>query len=308
MRRAPRGEILRLHPVNHGVQVGEPGPRQRRVAGQHVDIDAVRAPARRGQVQVILPLPAHGGDDRPEGAVQQRVGLGKAVQALDLVQHPGPDRLDVVVIPANAIALAGQHRIRLDEHRRVALARLLEVPEHVARLHFRDLLAAGPRELDADRGGQGLGAVHRDVDDRMVGVHPDPDLGALGAGPRHQVQRRLVQAERLAEGPARRERVRRQMHAHLADLGEAGVVIPRIRFSNVELQVARRVGPRIQRDVAVAQGHRAVMVFAGSIPDHIIGARWHRPPGARDQRQQRAKQEDSSGLHRGGGKTCWGKN
>jgi hypothetical protein len=61
------------------------------------------------------------------------------------------------------------------------------------------------------------------------------------------------------------------VNAHLADFEQARVVIPIVGLADIEMQVAVRRHPRIERDVAVAQRHRAVMILAGRIPDGTEG-------------------------------------
>src|ERR1035441_6582820 len=110
MRPAPGRKGLRLDTADGFVHVAEPLLGRRGMPREHEDAEPMRVATRRTQAPVVEPLTFVRGDHRPKGSVQQRVWLLEAGQALDLSQHLRANGLDVVVIPADAVALTGEHR------------------------------------------------------------------------------------------------------------------------------------------------------------------------------------------------------
>jgi hypothetical protein len=63
------------------------------MASEHIDAEPMRGAHRRAQPPIVQPLASFGGDHRAEGAMQQRIGLLKTGQTLDLRHHPRADDL-----------------------------------------------------------------------------------------------------------------------------------------------------------------------------------------------------------------------
>ena len=142
---------------------------------------------------------------------------------------------------------------------------------------FRFVLVRPP-QLHGGDGFQRRGAVGGHVDDRVVGIHPNPDGGLRMARDGRiggvsatggDLQTALVELEFLSKRQPGGDRVRLETDAHFADFEQARVVIPGVGLADVEMQIAVGGHPGVQRDVAVAQGHRAVVIPAGRIPDHV---------------------------------------
>ncbi len=216
-----------------------------------------------------------------ENAPQQGILLGKARQSLDLGEQAGAERLDIVVIPADTPGLIGQHRIGLDDRRLTPLGG--RAVHDVAALQFLALLLCRAPQLDRSRRRHRGGALHRDVDHRMIGIHPDPDRHAPRSLVRLDGQRRVLQTERLLKAGRFRQQVRLQAHPHLADFDQPGVVVPGVGLADQELDIAGRVDPGVQAEIAVAQRHRAGVIFGRAGPNLVVqlqrGGFGGRPPG-----------------------------
>ena len=155
---ASRRELLRLDAADGVVHVRKPVLGRRGMAREHKDAEPMRLATRRAQAQVVEPLAFVRGDHRAEGPMQQRVGLLEAGQALDLSEHLRADGFDVVMKPADAVALTGEHRVRFDDRGRLLALAACGFVQTSLHLQFRHLVLIRPPEFDKGRDLHRLGA------------------------------------------------------------------------------------------------------------------------------------------------------
>jgi hypothetical protein len=112
---------------------------------------------------------------------------------------------------------------------------------------------------------QKLIGMDLDMRDRMVGIHPDADR--RGAGCQHDLtgfQLQHLGKTRTGEG------IRIELDSHPAWFQEFPILTPGIILADQKNDVAVLFRPDVQADVAIAQRHRVVFVFAETRPRHII--------------------------------------
>ena len=184
--------------------------------------------------------------------------------------------------------------------------RLPRFVHDIAALHLAQFRLIRAPQFDEGSGFHRCGAVGGDVDGGMIGVHPEPNRGLriadchLIRGTRvthRDLDAAFAQLQLLAIRLARRDRIRLKMDAHFADLDQPGVVIPSVRLADVELEVAVLRHPSVERDVPIAQRHRAVVIHARGVPNHVerVGSSGDRCE--RDQRGEADKGQQTSDNH-----------
>jgi len=265
---ATGGEVLRFDPGDQPVHFCKPFLWRRGVASEDEDAETMLARGGRAEMQVVEPLAAGRRDDCAEGAMEQRVRLLEALEALESGEEFRPERFHVVVIPPDPPALVGEHGVGLDDRR----------PPHgrrgaghdVADLDVLVLEPLRPPQLDGRGSHDRAGARDCDVGGGVVRIHPQVQAGLERSAARLDLDGRGRQIQALAERLAFGEGIRLQVDSDLAHLDQAGVVVPGIALGDEEEQVAAFLDPGVQCDVAVAQGHRTQVVPARRVPHDVV--------------------------------------
>ena len=236
---------------------------------------AAQAPAAVRRLPV-LPL-ADVGSHQPraahqpaEGAVALRVGnlLLDRLQPLLLDQEVIEQAVAAVaVIEAHSITVEA-HAVRFGRHRAgiadPACARMAALVRNRA----WSLAPVFVARLQCDRMTRG----HLDVNHGLLDFDPHHNRHCRLTG--HNLDIAMTQLQLLAKGHFGLEGVRRQTHAHAAELEHLVVLVKAARPIDVEEQFALalriRFHPHVEADVVAATGHRLARVAAHGCPDRIV--------------------------------------
>ena len=106
--------------------------------------------------------------------------------------------------------------------------------------------------------------------DRAVCVDPERCRDGRWAFSQPKRNLALPQPQFLAERPAVGKRIGRKTHPDAPELQQPGVLAPGVRLGDQENDVAVGLGPDVQPDVTIADGHRAGRPLARRVPNDVL--------------------------------------
>src|SRR5258708_5919929 len=140
------------------------------------------------------------------------------------------------------------------------------------------------------------------MEDRMIRVHPNPG----GAFACLLLDLPRLQLQRLSKGRRGRVWIWPSPAPYPAQLEQLSVFTPGIGFGDEEHNISLLFRPNVERDVAVAKGHRVVFVCAEGIPRHIVCRGEAGLAGECEQQRERKGQAEDGFVHKSSKDQYWG--
>ena len=114
-----------------------------------------------------------------------------------------------------------------------------------------------------------LRGVQLDMDDRVICIHPDARTVIAGL----ELNFAGFELQGLGEGRGCGEGIGCEADADASQFEQLAVFAPSIGFGEEENEITVLLGPDVQREVAVAEGHGVIFVGAEGGPRHVVGGR-----------------------------------